>query len=70
MTYGELQEAMLAEDVVVYDDMMYLYISAIIFRKNKKKKGEVSITAELMDKNGRSVSIVDASKIERKEFKT
>ncbi len=62
MTNKELKEAMMAEEPVVYGDIEYKCISAIIYRKNGSG---IYIQAELADKKTHSVTIADASRVNR-----
>jgi hypothetical protein len=62
---AELKEAMMAEEPVIYNDIEYKCISAIIYRKNINGSG-IYIQAELADKKTHSVTIADASRVLRK----
>lgn len=62
MTNKELKEAMMAEEPVVYGDIEYKCISAIIYRKNGSG---IYIQTELADKKTHSVTIADASRVNR-----
>lgn len=55
MTNNEAKEALFAKKPVVYKNTEYSYISAIIYRVDKNNN--LFISAELMDKNERSVTI-------------
>lgn len=61
MTNEELKAAFTNELPVVFSDMEYKCISAIIYRRHKS--GSIIIQAELMDKNENSVSIVNPARI-------
>lgn len=54
MTNNEAKEALFAKTPVVYKNTEYSYISAIIYRVDKNN--DLFISAELMDKNERSVT--------------
>ena len=56
MTGAEAREAMLSQSPVEYSGIQYRYISAIIYRSDKN--GNLMISAELLDKNKNSVTIV------------
>lgn len=56
MTGAEARDAMLSQSPVTYNGIQYRYISAIIYRADKN--GNLMISAELLDKNKNSVSIV------------
>lgn len=62
MTNTELKEAMMAGEPVIYGDIEYKCISAIIYRKNGS---EIYIQAELADKKTHSVTIADATRVRR-----
>jgi hypothetical protein len=55
VTNNEAKEALFAKTPVVYKNTEYSYISAIIYRVDKNNG--LFISAELMDKNERSVTI-------------
>ena len=55
VTNNEAKEALFARTPVSYQNTEYLYISAIIYRYDKNNN--LFISAELMDKNERSVTI-------------
>lgn len=70
MTHDELKEALLNRRPVVHTspslgDLTYERVSAIIYRINDKNK--IVVSAELVDKCGHSVSIVDPAKVRYKE---
>lgn len=70
MTHDELKAALLSRRPVVHTspsigDITYERVSAIIYRINDKNK--IVVTAELADKCGHSVSIVDPAKVKYKE---
>lgn len=72
MTHEELKEALLSRRPVIWaspyvGDIAYKYVSAIIYRASGKSK--ITVTAELADECGRSVSIVDPAKIRYREGK-
>ena len=54
MTNSEAKEALLHRTPVIYNGIKYTYISAIIYRFNDNA---LMISAELADKNKRSVTI-------------
>lgn len=55
MTNEEAKTALFNRTPVTFKDTEYLYISAIIYRCDENRN--LSISAELMDKNKRSVTI-------------
>jgi hypothetical protein len=55
MTNAEAKEALKNRTPVIYNNIEYLYISAIIYRYDKNHN--LVISAELTDKNKRSVII-------------
>ena len=55
MTNDEAKEALKKRTPVVFNGIEYLYISAIIYRYDKNRN--LVISAELTDKNKRSVTI-------------
>ena len=61
MTNNEAKDALFAKTPVVYKNTEYLYISAIVYRVGKNNK--LFISAELMDKNERSVTIAQLKEI-------
>lgn len=70
MTHEELKEALLNRRSVIWrspsvGDITYERVSAIIYRINDKNK--IVVSAELADKCGHSVSIVDPAKVKYKE---
>ena len=61
VTNNEAKDALFAKTPVVYKNTEYLYISAIVYRVDKNNK--LFISAELMDKNERSVTIAQLKEI-------
>ena len=55
MTNAEAKEALKKRTPVTFNNVEYLYISAIIYRYDKNRN--LVISAELTDKNKRSVTI-------------
>ncbi len=55
MTNTEAKEALFSRTPVVYQNTEYLYISAIVYRYDRNNN--LFISAELMDKTKRSVTI-------------
>ena len=55
MTNAEAKEALINRTPVIYKDIEYLYMSAIIYRYDKNRN--LVISAELTDKTRRSVTI-------------
>lgn len=55
MTNAEAKEALKKRTPVIYNNIEYLYISAIIYRYDKNRN--LVISAELTDKSKRSVTI-------------
>lgn len=62
MTNAELKEALFSREPVVHMGTRYDYVSGIIYRTCK---GQLYITAELMDAKGNSVTIVHGEKVEK-----
>lgn len=56
MTNEQLKEALFSGCQVEHRGIIYKCVSAIIYRN---KGGKLNISAELLDKNGNSVSIVE-----------
>ena len=56
MTGAEARDAMLSQSPVEHGGIRYKYISAIIYRSDKN--GNLMISAELLDNNKNSVTIV------------
>lgn len=67
MTVAELEKAFKAGEPVVCRDIVYKYISAIIWRRIEDKPGAYRIQAELKAAN-RSNSVVTAAPREVKHF--
>lgn len=61
MTNEELREALFSGCPVQHGDVIYKCVSAIIYRKGKR--GKLNVSAELMDRNCNSVSIVEPERI-------
>ena len=61
MTNDEAKNALLARSPVTYKNIEYSYISAIVYRVDKNNR--LFISAELMDKNERSVTIAQLKEI-------
>ena len=61
MTNSEAKEALFAKIPVVYKNTEYSYISAIVYRVDKNNN--LFISAELMDKNERSVTIAQLKEV-------
>lgn len=59
MTNEQLKEALFSGCQVEYRGIIYKCVSGIIYRN---KGGKLDISAELMDKNNNSVSIVNPAK--------
>ena len=64
MTVKEIDAAFDAQCPVVYRDITYKRISALIRRRDPDKPRSF-LQVELMDKTGRSVTIADPAKVER-----
>lgn len=62
MTNAELKTALLTETPVRCNGISYAKISGIMYRKGKTG---IEIYAELMDKTGRSVTIVNGKDVEK-----
>lgn len=56
MNNQELKESLLQRSPVVFRGVGYARISAIIYRA---ENGQIVVSAELMDKSGKSVTIAD-----------
>ncbi len=67
MTYEELKAALLSRQPVESGGIVYSYVSAIIYRRNDS--GGITVTAELYDKCGHSVSSAIPSRINAIEDK-
>lgn len=64
MTNAELKDALLQKFPVMCRNIHYSHVSAIIYRECN---GQIKVSAELMDINGKSVTIAEAKNIERSE---
>ena len=62
MTNQELKEALLQRCPVVCRGITYDRVSGIIYRA---ANGQIVVTAELMDKNGSSVTIAESRNISK-----
>lgn len=62
MTNQELKEALLQRCPVVCRGITYNHVSGIIYRA---ANGQIVVTAELMDKNGSSVTIAEPRNISK-----
>lgn len=60
MTNEELKAALFSRCPVEHNGIVYKCVSGIIYRN---KDGKLDITAELLDKNNNSVSIVNPAKV-------
>lgn len=60
MTNEQLKEALFSGCQVEHNGIIYKCVSGIIYRN---KGGKLDISAELMDKNNNSVSIVNPAKV-------
>lgn len=60
MTNEELKAALFSRCPVEHNGIVYKYVSGIIYRN---KGGKLDISAELLDKNNNSVSIVNPAKV-------
>lgn len=69
MNHSEVKEALFSRRPVIHTtggiETEYDHVSAIIYRLNKNKR--LVISAELSDKHGHSVSIVDPERVRYKE---
>ena len=63
MTTDEAKEAFRRGAPVVYDGIKYREISALITRKDKKAR-KYALSVELLDLNGRAITIADPQKVE------
>lgn len=61
MTNEEAKNALIERTPVIYNNIEYLYISAIIYRYDKHKN--LLISVELTDKNKRSVTIAQIKEV-------
>ena len=64
MTNEELKNALFSGEPVRYNGITYRKISAIIYRADR---GQLLISAELLDACGNSVTIAPASRVSRSE---
>ena len=64
MTTVDAKSAFLEGAAVTYNRTNYLCISALIYRKRKK---EITVSLELLDKSGNSVTIAEPRRVERTE---
>lgn len=62
MNNQELKEALLQRHTVVCRGIVYARVSGIIYRE---RKGEIVVSAELLDMNENSVSIVDPKNVSK-----
>lgn len=65
MTGEEAKRALLEQHPIVNNGIEYLYVSAIIYRRDKNKR--IAITLELMDKSGHSVTYAPIESVEKRE---
>lgn len=75
MTSEELKAALLNGRAVLFrvpssggSELAYKRVSAVIYRADGK--GGIRVTAEIEDRNGRSVTIADPAKIRYKDTET
>lgn len=61
MTNDEAKKALFERTPVIFNGLDYAYISAIIYRYDTK--GNLLVSAELLDKNGRSVTIAQVKDV-------
>jgi len=64
MTNAELKEALEQEYPVICKGVKYARVSAIIYRKGN---GRIVVSAELLDKGGKSVTIAAARNVSKGE---
>ena len=67
MTSNEIKQAMLNGTPVVCDGVQYQRITAYVYRAFKDShSGKIScrLQCEVLDRSGRSVSVVDAERVE------
>ncbi len=64
MTNPELKEALLQGYPVICRNIEYARVSAIIYRA---VNGRIVVSAELMDKGGKSVTIVQSKDVSKEE---
>lgn len=60
MTNEQLKEALFSGCKVEHRGIIYKCVSGVIYRN---KDGKLDISAELMDKNGNSISIVNPERV-------
>lgn len=65
MTNEEAKDALFKRSPVIYNGIEYHHVSAIIYRCGKYN--DVLVSAELTDKNNRSVTIAKVQDIKAKE---
>ena len=63
MTNEEAKQALFVKSPIVYKNTEYLYISALIYRVDRNNN--LLISAELMDKNKRSVTIAQLKEVQK-----
>lgn len=63
MTAEEIKDALLKKYPVIANGIEYRCVSAVIYREQDRK---VVVSAELLDKNQKSVTIVSLDKIKKR----
>lgn len=63
MSGAELKNTLMSGCAVSYDGVDYAKVSAIIYRC---VNGQIKVTAELLDKNGNSVTIAPSERVTKK----
>jgi hypothetical protein len=63
MTAEEIKDALLKKYPVIAGGIEYKRVTAVIYREQDKK---IVVSAELLDRNGRSVTIAPLKNIEKK----
>ena len=63
MTNEEAKQALFVKSPIVYKNTEYLYISALIYRVDRNNN--LLISAELKDKNKRSVTIAQLKEVQK-----
>lgn len=61
----EAKQALIEQYPVISNGIEYLYVSAIVYRRDKNKR--IAVTVELMDKCGHSVTYAPIESVEKKE---
>ena len=63
MTAEEVKDALLKKYPVIADGIEYKCVTAVIYRE---RYGKIVVSAELLDRSGRSVTVVSLKNVEKK----